>query len=208
MPAETKATTSTSPKTKAMPLPPEPMRFPTAEAFRAWLRENDDTSSGIWLAIAKKGAAEATVTYAEAVDAVLEHGWIDGQARPIDDEVYMQRYTPRRPQSPWSVRNCKIVETKIAERRMAPRGLAEVARAKEDGRWDRAYEGSKNAEPHPDFLEALAKSPAASEFYNTLNSQNRFAIYYRIQDAKREETRTRRIEKFVGMLERGEKIHG
>ncbi|WP_022883477.1 YdeI/OmpD-associated family protein [Glaciibacter superstes] len=190
------------------PVAPEPTWFDTADAFRAWLLENDESSTGLWVAVAKKDSGLMTVTYAEAVDAALEHGWIDGQSRRIDEKAFMQRFTPRRPQSPWSVRNCSIVEAKIAEGRMAPKGLAEVERAKADGRWERAYEGPKNAEPHPDFLEALAKNPAASEFYTTLSSQNRYAIYYRVQEAKREETRARRIEKFVGMLERGETVHG
>jgi uncharacterized protein YdeI (YjbR/CyaY-like superfamily) len=185
----------------------ETRRFDSAEAFREWLRDHQDSSPGLWLTLAKKGSPTATVTYAEALDAALEHGWIDGQARRLDDHSYVQRFTPRRPQSPWSLRNRRTAEAMIAEGRMAPRGLTEVERARADGRWDRAYEGQQNAEPHPDFLAALERNPAASEFYATLNSQNRYAIYYRVQDAKRAETRARRIEKIVSMLARAEKFY-
>jgi uncharacterized protein YdeI (YjbR/CyaY-like superfamily) len=186
---------------------PEPLMFDSGDAFRTWLVDHQDSSPGVWLTFAKKGSGTTTVTYAEALDAALEHGWIDGQTRRIDDQTYVQRFTPRRPQSPWSLRNRTAAEAMIAEGRMAPRGLAEVERARADGRWKKAYEGPKNAEPHPDFLAALEQSPAAAEFYATLNSQNRYAIYFRVQDAKRADTRARRIEKFVGMLARGEKFH-
>jgi uncharacterized protein YdeI (YjbR/CyaY-like superfamily) len=148
------------------------------------------------------------VTYEQALVAALEHGWIDGQAHRLDDDCYIQRFTPRRPRSPWSLRNCRRAEGMIAAGTMAPRGLAEVERARADGRWDRAYAGQRNADPHPDFLAALERNPAAREVYGTLNSQNRYAIYYRVQDAKRAETRARRIEKIVGMLARGEKLYG
>ena len=184
-----------------------PLRFDDYGSFREWLRENQDSSTGIWLLLAKKGSGQKTVTYAEALDAALEFGWIDGQAKGIDDATYMQRFTPRRPQSPWSSRNRVFAETMIAEGRMAPRGLAEVERARNDGRWDRAYDGPATAQPHPDFLAALEANPAAAAFYATLNSQNRFAIYYRVQQAKRDETRARRIADFVAKLERGEKFY-
>jgi uncharacterized protein YdeI (YjbR/CyaY-like superfamily) len=147
------------------------------------------------------------VTYAEALDVALAYGWIDGQARRVDDETYVQRFTPRRPRSPWSLRNVGTAEAMMADGRMKPRGLAEVERARADGRWERAYEGSKTAEPQPDFLSALGSNPDASAFFDTLNSQNRYAIYYRIQDAKRPETRARRIETFVEKLARGEKFY-
>lgn len=182
-------------------------RFSGYADFRTWLAENCDSSTGVWLVIAKKGSGLTSVTYAEALDAALEHGWIDGQAKRIDDDTYTQRFTPRRPQSPWSSRNRVAVETMIAEGRMAPRGLVEIERARNDGRWERAYEGPAKAEPHPDFLEALAKNTAATEFYATLNSQNRYAIYYRVQSAKRPETRAKRIADFVAKLERHEKFH-
>lgn len=185
----------------------ETLRFETPDAFRDWLRDNQDATPGLWVTIAKKGSAQLNLTYAEALDVALEYGWIDGQNRRLDDDAYLQRFTPRRAQSPWSLRNCRAAEAMISAGRMKPRGLAEVERAKADGRWDRAYEGSSKAEPHPDFLAALEKNPAASEFYQTLNSQNRFAIYYRLQAVKREETRARKIETFVEKLARGEKFY-
>ena len=187
--------------------PDGPLRFDGYSSFREWLVEHQDTSTGIWLLLAKKGSGLTTVTYAEALDAALEFGWIDGQAKGIDDATYMQRFTPRRPQSPWSSRNRVFAETMIVEGRMAPRGLAEVERARNDGRWDRAYDGPATAQPHPDFLAALEANPEAAAFYATLNSQNRFAIYYRVQQAKRDETRARRIADFVAKLARGEKFY-
>jgi uncharacterized protein YdeI (YjbR/CyaY-like superfamily) len=184
----------------------EILRFETAAAFRDWLREHQDSSAGLWLTLATKTSQVACLTYGDALDVALEYGWIDGQARRLDD-AYLRRFTPRRPQSPWSLRNRRTAEAMIEQGRMASRGLAEVERAKADGRWDRAYAGSSTAEPHPDFLAALANDVAASAFYATLNSQNRYAIYYRIQSARREETRARRIESFVAMLARGERFH-
>jgi len=182
-------------------------RFGGYDEFRAWLGENCGSSSGVWVVLAKKGSGLTTVTYAEALDAALEFGWIDGQAKSIDAATYMQRFTPRRPQSPWSTRNRTAAEAMIAEGRMAPRGLAEVERARNDGRWERAYDGPATAQPHPEFVEALAANPAAAEFYATLNSQNRFAIYYRVQSAKRPETRARRIADFVAKLEKHERFY-
>ncbi len=186
---------------------PEILRFDTPAAFRDWLREHQDSSAGLWLTVAKKASQVVNVTYDEALDVALEYGWIDGQARRLDDDASLRRFTPRRAQSPWSLRNCRAAEAMIEQGRMAPRGRAEVERAKADGRWDRAYEGSSTAEPHPDFLAALEQNAAAKEFYATLNSQNRFSIYYRIQSVKREETRTRKIKTFVEMLARGEKFY-
>jgi uncharacterized protein YdeI (YjbR/CyaY-like superfamily) len=182
-------------------------QFAGPEEFRAWLREHHDTSPGIWMKLAKKGSGLTTVTYDEAVEVALTFGWIDGQARPGDDTYWLQGFTRRRPRSPWSKRNHERAEALIAAGAMEPSGLAEVERARADGRWDRAYEGPRTAEPPPDLLEALAARPAARDFFATLNSTNRFAILYRIQDAKRPETRARRIAKFVDMLERGETIY-
>ncbi|MET0843053.1 MAG: YdeI/OmpD-associated family protein [Mycetocola sp.] len=183
------------------------LRFDGPDAFREWIEENQDSSPGIWLVMAKKGSGQTTVTYAEALDVALAYGWIDGQTRRVDEATYVQRFTPRRPRSPWSLRNVRTAEEMIADGRMNPRGLAEVERARADGRWERAYSGPKTAEPHPDFLAALTGNPAAQSFFETLNSQNRYAIYYRVQDAKRPETRARRIETFVDRLARGEKLY-
>lgn len=180
--------------------------------WRDWLAEHQDDPDGVWLVFAKKDAvkrdpAALTVTYAEALEVALQHGWIDGQARSLDEGSYLQRFTPRRSRSVWSVRNRTAVEAMIAAGTMTPRGLAEVERARADGRWDAAYAGPKDAQPHPDFLAALAANPEAAAFYATLSSQNRYALYFRIQNVKREETRARRIEQFVAMLARGETIY-
>lgn len=182
-------------------------QFAGPEEFRAWLREHHDASPGIWLKLAKKGSGLTSITYDEAVEVALTFGWIDGQARPGDETYYLQGFTRRRPQSPWSRRNRDRVEALIEAGAMEPSGLAEVERARADGRWDRAYEGPRTAQPPPDLLEALAARPAARDVFDTLNSANRFAILYRIQDAKRPETRARRIAKFVDMLERGETLY-
>ena len=180
-------------------------QFAGPDEFRAWLLEHHDSSAGIWLKLAKKGSGLTSITYDEAVEVALTFGWIDGQARPGDDTYYLQGFTRRRPQSPWSRRNRDRVEALIAAGAMEPSGLAEVERARADGRWDRAYESPRTATPPDDLLEALAARPAARDFFETLNSTNRYAILYRIQDAKRPETRARRIATFVDMLERGEK---
>jgi uncharacterized protein YdeI (YjbR/CyaY-like superfamily) len=182
-------------------------QFAGPEDFRAWLREHHDTSAGIWMKLAKKGSGRTSITYDEAVEVALTFGWIDGQARPGDGTYYLQGFTRRRPQSPWSRRNRDRVEALIAAGAMEPGGLAEVERARADGRWDRAYDGPRTAAPPADLLEALAARPAAREVFETLNRTNRYAILYRIQDAKRPETRARRIAKFVDMLERGEKLY-
>lgn len=183
----------------------ERRRFAGPEEFRAWLVEHQHDSPGLILVLAKKGAPG--LTYAGALDVALAFGWIDGQVSRLDDEAFLQRFTPRRPKSLWSARNVRFAEEMIAAGRMEPRGLAEVEKARADGRWERAYEGSKNAEPHPDFLAALAANDRARTFYDTLTSQNRYAIYFRIHDAKRDETRARRIAQFIDMLERGEKLY-
>ncbi|HEU4898378.1 MAG TPA: YdeI/OmpD-associated family protein [Actinomycetota bacterium] len=182
-------------------------QFDGPEEFRAWLREHHDASPGIWMKLAKKGSGLTTVTYDEAVEVALTFGWIDGQARSGDDTYWLQGFTRRRPRSPWSRRNRERAEALIAAGAMEPSGLAEVERARADGRWDRAYEGPRTAEPPADLLEALAARPAAKAFFATLNRTNRFAILYRIQDAKRPETRARRIARFVDMLEQGETIY-
>ncbi len=174
-------------------------------AWRAWLAEHHDRNDGVWLVTAKKGATG--VSRDEALEEALCHGWIDGQARSRDDATYLQRYTPRRSRSAWSQRNVKIVERLTEEGRMHPAGLAEVERAKADGRWDAAYAGPATIEVPDDLAEALKAEPRAQAMFETLNSRNRYAVLYRIATAKRAETRQRRIEKFVAMLARGETIY-
>jgi uncharacterized protein YdeI (YjbR/CyaY-like superfamily) len=181
------------------------LNLPDGAAWRAWLEEHHGDSDGVWLVTAKKGVAG--VSRDEALEEALCHGWIDGQARRRDEGTYLQRYTPRRQRSAWSQRNTKIVERLTADGRMHPAGLAEVERAKADGRWDAAYAGSATIEVPADLVEALEADPDAKAMFEKLNRQNRYSILYRIQEAKRPETRARRIEKYVAMLARGETIY-
>jgi uncharacterized protein YdeI (YjbR/CyaY-like superfamily) len=179
-----------------------------AAAWRTWLGKHHDDEAGVWVVLAKKGFDDpTTLTYDDALEAALCHGWIDGQTRRRDDATYRQRFTPRRARSSWSRRNTLIAERLIAEGRMHPRGIAEVERAKADGRWDAAYAGPATIEVPPELAEALAANPEAQALFDELNSQNRYAILYRITTAKRPETRKRRIEQFVEMLARGETIY-
>lgn len=186
----------------------ESIQFSSREEFRDWMLVNHDLEAGIWLIVAKKGSPFATVTYAEALDVALEFGWIDGQSRGRDEHTSLRGFTPRRAASPWSMRNRLAAEAMIAEGRMAPRGLAEIERARADGRWDRAYAASTDAQPHPDFLAALDENSEAKAFYATLNAQNRFAVYYRIHALKTDEGRARAIARMVDRLARGEKPAG
>ena len=187
--------------------PSSSAEFASAGAWEAWLAEHHRERDGIWLRFAKKGSGVTTIGYDEALEVALCWGWIDTQVRRLDERFYAQRFTPRRARSPWSRRNREKAEALIAAGRMRPPGLAEVERAKADGRWDRAYEGPA-AMAIPDDLRAeLEARPAAARFFETLSSRNRYAILYRLQDAKRPETRARRLRTFVEMLERGETIH-
>jgi uncharacterized protein YdeI (YjbR/CyaY-like superfamily) len=179
-----------------------------AAAWREWLGENHPDPDGVWLVLAKKGTEKPTsLTYDQALEEALCHGWIDGQARRRDEATYRQRFTPRRKRSAWSKRNTGIAERLRAEGRMHPAGHAEVERAKADGRWEAAYAGPASIEAPPDLTEALAAEPKAQAMFETLNSQNRYAILYRIGTAKRADTRARRIGEFVAMLARGETVH-
>jgi uncharacterized protein YdeI (YjbR/CyaY-like superfamily) len=185
----------------------ETRAFASAEEWEAWLRDHHDTVPGVWIRFAKKGSGVPTVTYLEALHAALCFGWIDGQARSLDDAAYVQRFTPRRARSIWSKRNRDFATALIEAGRMQPAGLREVERAKADGRWDAAYDAPSTATVPEDLQRALDASPAAAEFFATLNSQNRYAILHRVQTAKRPETRARRIERFVAMLEAGETLY-
>lgn len=177
-------------------------------AWRAWLGEHHLDATGVWLVLAKKGTtAPTSLTYEQALEEALCHGWIDGQRRRRDTATYVQRFTPRGARSAWSARNVRTVERLTAERRMLPAGLNEVARAKGDGRWDAAYAGPASMQVPPELTAALAAEPAARAMFEILTSQNRYAILYRIDAAKRPETRSRRIEQYVDMLARGETIH-
>lgn len=182
--------------------------FTDVAAWRAWLDENEGTSDGVWLVLARKNKeAPTTLTYDAALDEALCSGWIDAQGRSRDEVTSLQRFCPRRSRSRWSARNVRIVDRLIAEGRMRPRGQQEIDKAKGDGRWDVAYEGSKNIEVPADLAEALAASPRAAAMFSILTAQNRFAILFRITGVKKPETRARNITKFVGMLERGETVY-
>ena len=183
------------------------LTFTTPDELEAWLAGNHATSHGIWLRFAKKDSGGVSINYKQALDVALCWGWIDGQAKRIDDSWYLQRFTPRTARSIWSKINCAKVEGLIAAGKMQPPGLSEIERAKADGRWERAYDSPKNATVPEDLAEALARNRKAAAFFETLTSQNRYAILHRIQTAKKPETRHKRIADFVGMLARGETIH-
>lgn len=179
-----------------------------AAAWRTWLSEHGDDSSGVWLVLAKKGTTEpTTLSYDQALEEALCQGWIDGQLQRRDQHTYRQRFTPRRAGSAWSRRNTGIVERLASEGRMQPAGLAAVAQARADGRWQAAYAGPAAIEIPDDLAAALAADPAAQAMFTTLSSQNRYAITYRVQTAKRAETRARRIAQYTEMLARGETIY-
>ncbi|MDX2543067.1 YdeI/OmpD-associated family protein [Streptomyces sp. WI04-05B] len=185
----------------------ETIEFESPEAFEAWLGENHTASPGIWLKLRKKGPGIVALNYAQALDVALCYGWIDGQKAAFDDEWWLQRFTPRRPRSRWSKINCGKVAVLIEQGRMRPQGLAEIERAKADGRWDAAYDSSRTATVPDDLAAALKAVPAAAAFFEALDRQNRFSILFRIQDAKKPETRARRIRTYVEMLAKGEKLH-
>jgi len=179
-----------------------------AVAWRAWLGEHHEGPSGVWLRLAKKGTTEPTsLSYGEALEEALCHGWIDGQVRRFDELTFRQRFTPRRPRSAWSQNNVAKVERLISEGRMLPAGLAAFERAKQDGRVQDAYPGQASIEVPADLTAALRAEPAAQAMFDLLTSQNRYAVLLRISQAKRADTRARRIERFVEMLARGETPH-
>ena len=179
-----------------------------AAAWRAWLGNHHGDSTGVWLVLAKKGTSGPTqLTYDEALEEALCHGWIDGQLGRRDDATYRQRFTPRRGRSAWSKRNVALAERLVREGRMQPAGLAEVEQARLDGRWRSAYAGSGEIEVPADLAMALQATPGAQETFDRLSSRNRYSVLYRIGSARRSETRARRIQQFVAMLGRNETIH-
>ena len=194
-----------------MPPTPSPnavtLRCPSAHAFQIWLRKNRSASEGVWLEIAKHGAPQATISYAEAVEIALCFGWIDGQKKARDAMYWLQRFTPRRPRSIWSKMNRARAEALIAAGRMHPSGQEEIDRAKADGRWDAAYDSARTAVVPTDLQAVLDAHPDARAFFSTLNAANRYAVIWRVQTARKPETRARRIETLVAMLARGDRIH-
>jgi uncharacterized protein YdeI (YjbR/CyaY-like superfamily) len=181
--------------------------FATPPDLEAWLERNHAQGEGFWLKVAKKGSGEQSVTYAEALELALCFGWIDSQKRGHDEKFFLQRFTPRRPRGRWSRINRDKAEELLAAGSVRAAGLAEIEAAKADGRWAAAYEGASTAKVPADLRRELDASEAAREFFATLDSGNRYAIIYRLDEAKKPETRRRRLRRFVAMLERGEKIH-
>jgi uncharacterized protein YdeI (YjbR/CyaY-like superfamily) len=189
------------------PEEPRYVAFDTAAAWRSWLAEHHSQATGIWLRLAKSTTPMATLSYAEALDEALCFGWIDAQTRGLDDDYWLKRFTPRKPASKWSKINTQKAETLIAAGRMHPAGLAEVERARADGRWDSAYAGPRTMTVPEDLQAALGASPEAAAFFATISSQNRYAILYRIATVKRSETRARKIAQYVRMLQEHQTIH-
>jgi uncharacterized protein YdeI (YjbR/CyaY-like superfamily) len=183
------------------------LRMADAAAWAAWLEDHHADSPGVWLVIARKGSAGVTVSYDEALQAALCYGWIDGQKAKLDEEYWLQRFTPRKPGSRWSKINTERAAELIAAARMRPAGLREVDAAKADGRWDAAYRGQRSIEVPGDLARALAENDAARAFFETLSSVNRYAILYRIGTVKRPKTRARKIAQYVAMLAEHKTIH-
>lgn len=181
--------------------------FEDAAAWEAWLAAEPRSSAGVWLKLAKRSATVASISKAEAIDAALCHGWVDGQLNPFDDDWWLIRFTPRKPRSKWSANNRRRVEQLAADGRLAPAGLAEVEAAKADGRWHAAYASASKATVPDDLAAALDAEPQARAFFDRLTGANRYAILYRIHDARKPETRAARIAKFVAMCARGETVH-
>jgi uncharacterized protein YdeI (YjbR/CyaY-like superfamily) len=181
--------------------------FASRAEWDAWLAAEHEKSSGVWLKLAKKGSGIESVSQAEAVEAALCYGWIDGQAQSIDENYWLQRFTPRTARSKWSKRNRARAIQLIERGEMKPAGLREVERAKSDGRWDAAYDAPSTATVPDDLRVELERNPEAHEFFASLDSRNRYAILHRIQDAKRPETRARRIAKYVEMLNERQKLY-
>jgi uncharacterized protein YdeI (YjbR/CyaY-like superfamily) len=189
---------------------PDPNRihvFKTAKAFEAWMRKHHASEPEVYLRIYKKGAALQGITISEALDVVLCWGWIDGLRKALDAQSYLQRYTPRRKQSPWSQINRDHVARLIAEGRMTPRGLSEIEKAKADGRWERAYAPGRATEVPADLVKAIEANAKALATFKTLNRQNQFALAFRLGQLKTEAGRKKRIAAFVEMLARGELLH-
>lgn len=185
------------------PGPDDPiLPFATSAAFDRWLAKHHAKATVVWIKYAKKGSGEPSITYAEAVEVALCHGWIDGQSKGLDERHSLQRFTPRRRTSTWSKINRDRVARLIADGRMRPAGLAEIERAKADGRWDAAYDSATTMPVPPELTKALAKSPTAKAAFAKLKGMERYSILYRLQTAKREETKVRQIAKVVERLEK------
>ena len=186
--------------TKGLPTLP----FASVLLLEQWLFKHHDQLDGVWIKIAKKASGVASVTHDEALDVALCYGWIDGQRNSYDDRYFLQKFTPRRPRSLWSKRNIDKVAMLMAAGKMQSSGLAEIEAAKQDGRWEAAYDSQKNMVVPKDFLKALGKDKQAQAFFNTLSKSNVYAIAWRLETAKKSETRKRRFDALLAMLERRE----
>lgn len=182
------------------------MEFQTAETFETWLKKNHDTSKGLWLKIFKKDSGKKTITYAESLDVALCYGWIDGQKKAHDQHAWLQKFCPRGAKSIWSKINTGHVERLINEGRMRPAGLKAVEKAKADGRWEKAYDSPRNLTIPDDFLKELSKNKKAEAFFKSLNKTSLFSIGFRLQTAKKQETRDKRMRDIIEMLAKGEKF--
>jgi uncharacterized protein YdeI (YjbR/CyaY-like superfamily) len=185
----------------------EPLLFSQQKEWAAWLRRNHDKSPGVWVRLAKKASGIQSVSYGEALEAALCHGWIDAKKKGESETTWLQQFTPRTSKSIWSKINREKALALVEAGRMKPAGLAQIERAKKDGRWEAAYDSPSSASAPPELQAALDQNARAKAFYATLNSQNRYAILFRIQTAKKPETRAKRIQRFVEMLEKNEKLH-
>jgi uncharacterized protein YdeI (YjbR/CyaY-like superfamily) len=181
--------------------------FASSKEWRKWIAANHDTSNGVWLQFFKKDSGEKTVTYAEALEEALCYGWIDGQANKYDATSYIQKFTPRRPKSIWSKRNTEKAERLIQEGKMKKAGMQQVELAKADGRWQQAYDSPKNMQVPEDFLQQLSKDIKAKAFFDGLNKANLYAIAWRLQTAKKPETREKRLKEMLEMMREGKKFH-
>jgi len=181
--------------------------FTSQDEWQNWLELNHQIQDGIWIQFYKKGSGVATVNYAEALDVALCYGWIDAQLKSIDELSYKQHFTPRRPRSIWSKRNVEHIARLTKEGKMKPDGIKQVEAAKSDGRWHQAYDSPVSMELPEDFLIELSKNQKALDFYESLNKTNKYAIYFRLQTAKKPETKRKRQQEILEMLEKGEKFH-
>lgn len=183
------------------------LSFEMPADWDAWLERHGGVSTGVWLRFSKKGASQPTISYAQALESALCHGWIDGQKKAENEHYWRQRFTPRAARSIWSKINTAKAEALIAAGRMRPAGMREIERAKQDGRWERAYAPASQSTIPDDLQQAFDANPQAQAFFATLNSQNRYAILFRIQHVKKAETRAKKIDQFIGMLTKGEKLY-
>ncbi len=186
---------------------PQILSFKTPKEFEKWLAKNHAIPNGIWLRLFKKDSGEKTITYSEALDEALCYGWIDGQVKKYDDNSWIQKFTPRKPKSIWSKRNTNHIGRLISLEKMKPSGLAEVDKAKADGRWDKAYDSPSEMAIPDYFIKELSKNKKRKDFFESLNKANKYSIAWRLQTAKKPETREKRMKAILEMLSKGQKFH-